>query len=211
MGISQEVDPGCHEIELEAVGFDNRITGGMDQNKRMVFSEMCLKLNIGCGYDPRDGFINIDGRNDLPKVDRVINLSKESLLKYFRVGTVDFILANDFIEHHFHWEAVRILKDFYSLLKPGGGLEMRLPDFESICSFPELSMAKRITLLFGGQDISQGEPDPSSRTRYPEFFCHKYSYTQDTMKQELEAAGFKTIAMQREGTNFVVIAVKPSI
>jgi len=51
--------------ELEA-------TGGMNQNKRMVLSEMCLKLNIGCGYDPREGFVNIDGRNDLPKVDRVI-------------------------------------------------------------------------------------------------------------------------------------------
>ena len=44
----------------------------MDQNKRMVLSEMCIKLNIGCGYDPREGFVNIDGRNDLPKVDRVI-------------------------------------------------------------------------------------------------------------------------------------------
>jgi len=58
----------------------------MDQNKRMVLSEMCIKLNIGCGYDPREGFVNIDGRNDLPKVDRVINLSKESLLKYLGWG-----------------------------------------------------------------------------------------------------------------------------
>lgn len=177
----------------------------------MVLSETCLKLNIGCGYDPREGFINIDGRNDLPKVDRVINLSKKSLLKYFRAGTVDFILAKDFIEHHFHWEAVRILKDFYSLLKPGGGLEMRLPDFEHICSSSEHSMTQKINLLFGGQDIPQGEPDPSSRKRFPEFFCHKYSYTQDTMKQELEAAGFKNIVMQREGTNFVVTAGKPAI
>jgi hypothetical protein len=72
-------------------------------------------------------------------------------------------------------------------------------------------MTQRITLLFGGQDIAQGEADPSSRRRYPEFFCHKYSYTQDTMKQELEAAGFKNIVMQREGTNFVVTAVKPLI
>jgi hypothetical protein len=35
--------------------------------------------------------------------------------------------------------------------------------------------------------------------------------TQDTMEQELEAAGFKNIVMQREGTNFVVTAVKASI
>jgi len=55
--------------------------------------EKLFKPNIGCGNDPREGFVNIDGRNDLPKVDWVINLSNESLLKYFRVGTVDFILA----------------------------------------------------------------------------------------------------------------------
>jgi hypothetical protein len=72
-------------------------------------------------------------------------------------------------------------------------------------------MGQKITLLFGGQDIPQGEADPSSRKRYPEFFCHKYSYTQDAMKQELEAAGFKNIATRRDGTNFIVTGVKPSI
>ena len=169
-----------------------------------------LRLNVGCGNDYREGFINIDGRVDLPRVDRVINLSKESLLKYFKEGTVDFILANDIIEHHFHWEGVRITRDFYALLKPGGALEMRLPDFECICSSSELSMAKKINLLFGGQDIPQGEENPSSRKRYPEFFCHKYAYTQTTLKEELEAVGFKNITTRKEGTNFVVTSVKPS-
>jgi len=46
--------------------------------------------------------------------------------------------------------------------------------------------------------------------RYPEFFCHKYAYTQTTLKEELEAAGFKNIVTRREGTNFIVTAVKPS-
>jgi hypothetical protein len=86
---------------------------------------------------------------------------------------------------------------------------MRLPDFEHICSSTELSMPQKITLLFGGQDIPQGEADPSSRKRFPEFFCHKYSYTQATMKQELVAIGFKNIITRQEGTNFVVTAVKP--
>lgn len=169
-----------------------------------------LRLNVGCGNDYREGFINIDGRDDLPRVDWVIDLSKESLLKYFKEGTVDFILANDFVEHHFHWEGVRIMKDFYALLKPGGALEMRLPDFECICSSSELSIAQKINLLFGGQDIPQGEADPSSRKKYPGFFCHKYAYTRDTMKQEFEAIGFKDIVTGQEGTNFVVTAVKPS-
>jgi len=168
-----------------------------------------LRLNVGCGNDYREGFINIDGRADLPRVDRVINLSKESLLKYFKEETVDFILANDIIEHHFHWEGVRIMKDFYALLKPGGTLEMRLPDFECICSSSELSMPQKINLLFGGQDIPQGEENPSSRKRYPEFFCHKYAYTQTTLKEELEAVGFKNITTRKEGTNFVVTSIKP--
>jgi hypothetical protein len=43
---------------------------------------------------------------------------------------------------------------------------------------------------------------------FPETFARG---SQDTMKQELEAAGFKNIVTQREGTNFVVTAVKPSI
>lgn len=144
-----------------------------------------LRLNIGCGNDYREGFINIDGRADLPRIDMVINLSKESLLKCFEEGSVDNILANDFIEHHFHWEAVRLMKEFFVLLKPGAVLEMRLPDFEFICSSTDLSMTKKINLLFGGQDIPQGEADPSSRKRYPEFFCHKYAYTQEIMKKSL--------------------------
>lgn len=74
----------------------------MNQNKCMVLSEICISLNIGCGNDYREGFINIDGRANLPRVDWVINLSKESLLKYFEEESVDHILANDFIEHHFH-------------------------------------------------------------------------------------------------------------
>ena len=50
---------------------------------RRSFTEVPIRLNIGCGNDYREGFINIDGRADLPRVDWVINLSKESLLKYF--------------------------------------------------------------------------------------------------------------------------------
>ncbi len=169
-----------------------------------------ILLNVGCGNDYREGFINIDGRDDLPRVDRVIHVSQESLLTYFKAGTIDFILANDFIEHHFHWEAVRIMKEFFTLLKPGGILEMRLPDFEQICSSTDLPMEKKINLLFGGQDIPQGEADPSSRKRFPEFFCHKYAYTPNTMRQELEAVGFKEIVTRPEGTNFVVTASKRS-
>jgi len=55
------------------------------------------KLNVGCGTDYREGFINIDGSGVLSHVDRVIDVGKESLLNYFSHGEFDFILANDIV------------------------------------------------------------------------------------------------------------------
>ena len=78
------------------------------------------KLNIGCGTDYRDGFINIDGSDVLAKVDKVIDIASKHLLDHFSPGEIDVILANDIVEHLFHWEAVRLLKDFYDLLPPRG-------------------------------------------------------------------------------------------
>ena len=91
-----------------------------------------MKLNVGCGRDYREGFINIDGSNTLPKIDKVIDISSESLLSHFSESEIEYILANDIIEHHFHWEAVKILKDFFVLLKKGGIAEIRVPDSEFI-------------------------------------------------------------------------------
>jgi hypothetical protein len=170
-----------------------------------------IKLNVGCGLDYREGFINIDGRDDLPRVDQFINLSKKSLLDFFEEGMIDYVLANDFIEHHFHWQGVSLLKEFFMLLKLGGTLEMRLPDFEYIVNAQDITIGQKITLLFGGQDIPQGEAYPLSRKKFPEFFCHKYAYTSETMSRELEAIGFKVIEIVSTGTNFVVKARKPEV
>lgn len=82
---------------------------------------MINKLNLGCGTDYRNGFINVDGSSSLYKVDKVIAIGHESLLNYFKKESFDYILANDIIEHFFHWEAVNILKELYQLLTLRGG------------------------------------------------------------------------------------------
>jgi len=175
-----------------------------------------VKLNVGCGSDYRQGFVNIDGSSALPNVDKIIDLSKESLRQYFADKSVEYILANDFIEHHFHWEAVKILNDFYKLLKPGGVLQMRVPDFQRITALWSwrsllLSPEKKIALLFGGQDLPQGEGDTTSRNEFPQFFCHKYAYTKKTMRSELESIGFTNVKVKSAGTNFEVFAKKAGL
>ena len=169
-----------------------------------------MKLNIGCGTDYREGYINIDGSSTLPKVDKIVDISRESLLHHFDEGTVGYILANDIIEHHFHWEANRILKDFFALLWRSGEVEIRVPDAEFIIKSWRLSTDKKLSLLFGGQDIPQGHDSTmdESRKDFPEFFCHKFGWTMKLMKKELSDIGFSNVRSKRMGTNFVTYATK---
>ena len=85
------------------------------------------KLNIGCGLDYREGFVNIDGNPDLPRVDFVLEIKPGVLLDNFKQESVSYILVKDFLEHHFHWEAHGLLKDFFALLKDGGELDIIIP------------------------------------------------------------------------------------
>lgn len=169
-----------------------------------------MKLNIGCGTDYREGFCNIDGSDALSRVDKVIDISSESLLDHFKAGEIDFILANDIVEHHFHWEAVRILKEFHTLLKVGAEVEIRVPDSEYIIKSWRLNVEQKLTLLFGGQDVPQGRDESMDRSRslFPHFFCHKYGWTQERMANTLKEIGFSNVRTMRVGTNFVARAVK---
>jgi len=169
-----------------------------------------MKLNIGCGADYRSGFINIDASDELNRVDKIIDISVASLADHFQENSVAFILANDIIEHHFHWEAVRILREFHKILTPGGTCEMRVPDCGKIIRSWSFNIDKKLTLLFGGQDVPQGIQSDmeASRQKYPHLFCHKYGWTKERMKRELSGIGFSKITFASAGTNFITRAIK---
>jgi len=170
---------------------------------------MSIKLNIGCGTDYREGYINIDGSSTLGKVDKVVDIGGESLLVHFGEGTINYILANDIVEHLFRWEAVRLLKDFYSLLVFGGSVEIRVPDCEYIIESKEFTISDKLLLLFGGQDIPQGNAEMDvSRVEFPQYFCHKYGWTKESMVRLLSSIGFGGIDYSTQGTNIVITAKK---
>jgi hypothetical protein len=169
-----------------------------------------MKLNIGCGTDYREGFVNIDGSKTLPRVDKVIDISIESLTAHFNKEEFDYILAQDILEHHYHWEAVRIMSEMYGILKKGGEVEIRVPDCEYIIRNWRMPIKSKLTYLFGGQDIPQGldaEMDVS-RKSYPQYFCHKFGWTRTLMTEELLRIGFVSVRCERAETNFIAYASK---
>jgi ubiquinone/menaquinone biosynthesis C-methylase UbiE len=163
-----------------------------------------VKLNLGCGLDVRDGYINIDVRKVHPKI-LVLDLEKE-LLKPFPDNSVEEIIAKDFIEH-LSWRVVEdFLKDCYRVLKPGGRMYIQVPDMEAIAKKVILNPSFKYGELEGWKAISfwvYGAQDH-------EFNVHKTGFTIPTLKKLLESIGFVVESIENDGdTNLICWVRKP--
>lgn len=167
-----------------------------------------MKLNIGCGDSYIDGFINIDGSTEV-KTDKVIDISKDSLTNHFAENSVEYILASDILEHHFHWEAVQLLKDCLVILQKDGILDIRVPDCEHIIN-SQLPLEVKLTSLYGGQDVPQcnNAVMNESRKQYPEYFCHKYGWTKDRLRTHIYDIGYSGVEFKNADTNICCKARK---
>ena len=86
-----------------------------------------VRLNLGCGYDHIDGYVNIDNREEVkPDVvcDVIDGLPYED-------STVDYVRAHDFLEHIPLGLTVPVVTEIWRVLKPGGTLESLTPDAEN--------------------------------------------------------------------------------
>ncbi|HMJ24903.1 MAG TPA: methyltransferase domain-containing protein [Pyrinomonadaceae bacterium] len=85
-----------------------------------------LCVNLGCGYRPMKGWINVD-RARSPEVQVVWNLA-EGLP--FPDSTCAAIFSEHVIEHISKEHASRLLGECYRVLQPGGVLRISTPDAE---------------------------------------------------------------------------------
>ena len=169
-----------------------------------------MKLNLGCGTDIRPGYVNIDANTFLPGVDHVVDLTAPmALADLFPPASVDAVLAQDVLEHLHRWEALRLLGRLRALLKPGGTLEVRVPDAAGIIASAD-PVERKLTMLFGGQDVPQGTGMDQHRVKHPEFFCHHYAWSGDRLASALRDHGFVNIQIHRAGSNLVANAQSPT-
>ncbi|GAH67829.1 unnamed protein product [marine sediment metagenome] len=84
------------------------------------------KLHLGCGNIKLDGFINIDIRQT-PATDRVMDVSN---LAEFSDNSVDMIYASHCLEHFSFRIVPDILCEWNRVLRKGGELVVRVPDFD---------------------------------------------------------------------------------
>jgi SAM-dependent methyltransferase len=82
-----------------------------------------LRLNLGCGRDIRDGWVNVDSY-ELPGVDVVCDLDDHPKLPYDD-NTVDEVYASHLIEHL--WRPLPLLEELWRITKPDARAVFRCP------------------------------------------------------------------------------------
>jgi len=92
-----------------------------------------IKLNLGCGSDIKEGYINIDNRMTASKIINLKEYENHDLDTPlpFDDYKIDYILAKDILEH-FSWrDTNRIFTDWVRVLKIGGKMDLLVPNFDA--------------------------------------------------------------------------------
>ncbi|SCC01523.1 MULTISPECIES: class I SAM-dependent methyltransferase [Snodgrassella] len=120
-------------------------------NEEKIKNLSALRLNLGCGHIPKEGFVNIDFR-ELPGVDVIADVGGLD----FEKGSVDTIYASHLIEH-FSYRTLEdsILPHWYALLKKNGNLTVLAPDAQAmIKAYTEGSISFQVLreVMYGTQE-----------------------------------------------------------
>jgi len=139
-----------------------------------------IKLNLGCGDDLRDGYINVDLYNN----NAEIQMDVRQL--FYDDNSVDEIFSSHVLEHFSKHETIPILIEWNRVLKPGGKLIMDLPDLEW-CMLNWLNTPERdkwgwaIDSIFGHQ-VGDGE-------------IHQAGFTKSRLEDLLTTTGYNNITI----------------
>ena len=161
-----------------------------------------LRLNLGSGHVPREGYVNVDAR----KLDGV-DVAADVRRLPFEPGTVEEIYSAHLVEH-FPIEELRrvVLPHWRELLRPGGRLLAVVPDAEAMVretAEGRIPFDDFQRVMFGDQEYD-GD-------------FHFSTYTPDSLSALFAEAGFQDVQIvdraRRNGLayEFEISAKRPAV
>lgn len=108
----------------------------MGKKSRAKAEPKPIKLDLGCGPNPKEGFIGVDALPFDGKVKIVTDLRKRWPWKD---NSVDEAYTSHFVEHLEAWERVHFIKELYRVLKPEAKCQMIVPHWASCRAYGDLT------------------------------------------------------------------------
>ncbi|MBM4053781.1 MAG: glycosyltransferase [Planctomycetes bacterium] len=157
-----------------------------------VINSSCVnvRLNIGCGTDIKNGYINIDCREISG-----VNVRADVSHIPFKNMSVAEIVANDILEHFPRNKTQEVLKNWINLLRPEGMLKIQCPDIRTLAyafvtnQIPANEFSRRI---YGGQDYADN--------------FHHAGFDVPEMKRILNELGMWPKKVSVSNGNFTIVA-----
>jgi predicted SAM-dependent methyltransferase len=156
------------------------------------------RLNLGCGWDHRDGYLNVD-LHAFHSPDLQADVTDLAMLPD---GHYREIVAQDILEHITRTRTLDVLRRWSALLAPGGTLSLRVPsllDLAALIGKPENQGRERqetlMQCMFGTQAYD-GD-------------YHLTSFTRPLLTEYLADAGLRVVEWRlRDEWLFEVTAEK---
>jgi predicted SAM-dependent methyltransferase len=173
-------------------------------------------LNIGCGRNPRENFINLDYLWH-PEVDVCWDISTGLP---FPISSMQGIFSEHCLEHFSLMDATRILMECKRILKPGGIIRIVVPDAEkylkTYCRQTDGDPTARFP--YQEQEHFHGMCSPIlnvNRVFYQDrdsLSGHRFMYDFHVLGELLRHCGFTSVSRRRtgEGTDPVLLIDAPT-
>lgn len=147
-----------------------------------------MKLNLGCGDNTIDGYLNID------KTDIAADIIMDMTEVRYPDETVDEIVIYQALEHIPHQRTVPFLMNCYAMLKRGSKMVIEVPNLTVVCR----NVLEQGLTPQWHDNIYGGYYRPQDIDRYPDWEFHRGSihyqgFTEERLVRVLKEAGFSQI------------------
>lgn len=138
-----------------------------------------VRLNLGSGYDNKEGWINVDVD---PASGADVCADALEYVSAQRASSIDEIYAGHFLEHLYYEDAEHFLRDCHRVLRPGARIGIVVPDTNAIMRsyLEDRRDLDQLCRAFLYSTVQESH--------------HRWSYDLDTLRRILERAGFAVSA-----------------
>jgi predicted SAM-dependent methyltransferase len=181
-------------MELETKNTESIIEGLPKTTVDEVLRREIIKLDLGGGDHPAQGYINVDIKY-YPEVDLLLDITK--LENVFPPESVDGMICRDTLQCFSYTGVRRILSSWRQILKPRSKISIQVYDVNSIVKAfadGEIDFNKFRTLMYGRQR--------------DQFTIFHNCFTEESLTALLERSGFVIQEVLHPTMRIKVVAIK---